>query len=67
MTLPRARRAGLGEVWQAPGFVKVELPVLDAGGERVPFGLGEVELSRVGVGRVVHDVELGFARLDGRG
>ena len=68
MTLPRTQRAGLREVRQVPpGFVKIEFPVLDAGGERCPFGLGEVELARVGVGRVVRDVELAFARLDGRG
>jgi hypothetical protein len=44
-------------------FVEVELAVLDPQHEGVPLRLGEVELVAVGVGRVVHHVQLGLTGL----
>jgi hypothetical protein len=48
-------------------FVEVELAVLDPEHEGVPLRLGEVEPVAVGVGRVVHHVQLGLAGLVRRG
>jgi hypothetical protein len=44
-------------------LVEVELAVLDPEHERLPFGLGEVQLVAVGLGRVVHHVQLGLVGL----
>jgi hypothetical protein len=52
---------------QVARLVEVELAVLDPEDERIPLRLGEVELVTVGVGRVVHDVELGLIGLVRRG
>src|SRR6476661_4819457 len=48
---------------QVAGLVEVELAVLDPEDERVPLGLGEVELVAVRVGRVVHHVQPGLVGL----
>jgi hypothetical protein len=52
---------------QVAGFVEVELAVLDSEDERLPLGLGEVQLVAVGVGRIVHHVQLGLTGLVRRG
>jgi hypothetical protein len=52
---------------QVARLVEVELAVLDPEDERIPLRLGEVELVTVGIGRVVHDVELGLIGLVRRG
>jgi hypothetical protein len=54
-------------LWQVARLVEVELAVLDPENERVPLCLGEVELVTVGVGRVVHHVQLGLLGLVRRG
>src|SRR5580700_7663090 len=48
---------------QVAVLVQVELAVLDAEHERVPFGLGEVQLARLRLGGVIHHVKLGLAGL----
>src|SRR5580698_6762639 len=52
-----------GDRRQVAVLVQVELAVPDAEHERVPLGLGEVKLPRLGLGRVVHHPELGLASL----
>jgi hypothetical protein len=52
---------------QVARLVEVELAVLDPEDEGVPLRLGEVELVAVGLGRVVHDVQLGLTGLVRRG
>lgn len=58
---------GPAKLRQVARLVEVELAVLDPENERIPLGLGEVELVAVGVGRVVHDVQLGLIGLVRRG
>src|SRR5215469_18019659 len=52
-----------GQRRQVRVLVEVELAVLDAEHERVPLGLGEVELSGLWLGSVEHHVELALASL----
>ena len=65
VTVPAGRAAALAgrDRRQVAVLVQVELAVLDAEHERVPFGLGEVQLARLRLGGVVHHVKLGLARL----
>src|SRR5215469_2347518 len=56
-----------GQRRQVRVLVEVELAVLDTEHERVPLGLGEVELSGLWLGRVEHHVELALAGLVRRG
>ena len=67
-TTSNMNRGGTG-LRKVARLVEVELAVLDAEHERLPFGLGEVQLVAVGLGRVVHHVQLGLAGLvrGGRG
>jgi hypothetical protein len=58
---------GLARLRQVARLVEVELAVLDPEDECLPLRLGEVELVTVGIGRVVHDVELGLIGLVRRG
>jgi len=48
---------------QVAVLVQVEFAVPDAEHERVPLGLGEVELARLRLGGVIHNVKLGLAGL----